>query len=168
MKKLFIIISLLLVSSFVFSQQKLKLGYVDSNELIKIMPGKDSAQAKYDEYAKMVESQYKKMQAEFETLYQDYLANEKTYTELIKSTKQKELQDMQERIKSFEMSAQQDMQSKQQELLKPIIEKAKKAIEEVAKENGFTYIFDVGSGSLLFYEAGENIMPIVKKKLNLK
>lgn len=53
------------------------------------------------------------------------------------------------------------------QLVQPLIDKAKKAIEEVAKENGFTYIIDTSSGALL-YSGGEDILPLVKKKLNLQ
>jgi outer membrane protein len=51
--------------------------------------------------------------------------------------------------------------------LKPIIDKAKKAIEDVAKENGYTYIFDSSVGVLLYYENSDDIMTLVKKKLGL-
>jgi outer membrane protein len=53
-------------------------------------------------------------------------------------------------------------------LLQPLLDKAKNAINAVARENGYTYIFDVGTGAVLFYEKGDNILPLVKAKLGLK
>jgi hypothetical protein len=41
-------------------------------------------------------------------------------------------------------------------------------LSAVAKENGYTFIFDVGTGAFLFYEKGDNILPLVKAKLGLK
>lgn len=162
-----ILLVVICFSTQVMSQAKLRFGHIDSNELLKIMPGKDSAQTKLQTFAKTLENQLKIMNAEFETKYQEYLSNEKTWTELIKTDKQKELQGLQERIQNFQTQAQESLKEKETELLQPIIDKAKKAIEEVAKENGFTYVFDSGVGVLLYDKGGEDILPLVKKKLNI-
>jgi len=150
-----------------YAQKKQKFGHIDSNELLKLMPGRDSAMAKIQAYSKTLETQIKGMQSELETKYQDYLANEKDMTDLIKQTRQKELQDIQARIEDFQKSAQDDLEKKQNELLKPIIDKAKAAIEKVAKDNQYTYIFDAGLGVLLYTDPSEDIMPMVKKELGL-
>jgi outer membrane protein len=163
---IFVIIACISTSSF--SQAKFKLGHIDSNELLKMMPGRDSAMKKMQDYQKSLEDQLKAMQSELETKYTDFTANQATMSELIKSTKQKELQDLNGRIEAFQTSAQQDLQAKEQEVLKPIVDKAKKAIEEVAKENGYTYIFDSGVGVLLYSENTDNILPLVKKKIGIK
>ena len=59
------------------------------------------------------------------------------------------------------------LQKKQQEIMEPIITKARKAIEDVFNEEGYTYIFDKSSGSILFAKETEDIMPLVKKKLGI-
>lgn len=150
-----------------FAQVKQKFGHIDSNELLKLMPGRDSATAKITAYAKTLENQLKGMQNELETKYQDYLSMEPNLTDLIKQTKQKELQDIQTRIEAFQQSAQDDLEKKQNEILKPIIDKAKAAIEKVSKENQYTYIFDAGMGVLLYSEPTLDILPLVKKELGL-
>lgn len=149
-------------------QKKIKLGHIDSGELLSLMPGKDSAQVKLQEYATNLGQQLKTMQTELETKEQDYRENEKTWSELIRSTKYKELIDLSNRIEAFQTSAQEDLQNKEQELLQPIIDKAKKAIELVAAENGYTYILDTSYGIVLYFEPTEDILPLVKKKLNLR
>ena len=65
------------------------------------------------------------------------------------------------------LQAQQALQAKEQELLEPILAKAREAIEQVAKEGGYTYIFDRSLGTILFAKESENIIDKVKKKLNL-
>ncbi len=67
----------------------------------------------------------------------------------------------------FSQQADTDLQEKQVTLLQPLLDKAKNAINTVAKENGYAYIFDVGTGAFLYYEKGDNIMPLVKAKLGL-
>jgi outer membrane protein len=89
-------------------------------------------------------------------------------TDLIKQTKTEELQNMQTRLQTFQSSAQKDLQDKEQELLSPIIDKAKKAIQDVAKENKYTYIFDTGTGTILYSEPSDDILPLVKKYLNIE
>ena len=60
------------------------------------------------------------------------------------------------------------LQEKEKELLQPIIDRAKQAIAEVAKENGYTYIFDTSAGTLLYQQDSDDILALVKKKLGLK
>ncbi|HNW69106.1 MAG TPA: OmpH family outer membrane protein [Bacteroidales bacterium] len=165
--KIVIIVFLVGFTTVSFAQKKQKFGHIDSNELLKLMPGRDSAMNKITDYAKTLENQLKGMQSELETKYQTYLANEANMTELIKQTQQKELQDIQARIEAFQTSAQDELEKKQNELLKPIIDKAKAAIEKVGRDNQYTYIFDAGIGVLLYSDPTEDILPMVKKELGL-
>jgi outer membrane protein len=88
-------------------------------------------------------------------------------SDLIRQTKEKEITDLQQRIQAFQASADQDLQNKQQELFNPLIQKIKDAITAVGKENGYNYILDVGTGAVVYYQ-GDDIMPLVKKKLGIK
>ena len=151
-----------------FSQVNAKLGYIDSNELLGMMPGKDSIQTVLQTYGKSLETQLQTMYAEYQTKVQDYQTNSRTMSDIIKQTKEKELADLESRIETFKTQADTDLQQKQTALLQPLLDKAKSAITAVAKENGYTYIFDVGTGAVLFYEKGDNILALVKAKLGLK
>ena len=93
--------------------------------------------------------------------------NEKTYTDIIKEDKIREIESIQQRVVEFQKNAQQSLSEKEAELFIPIREKAMKAIDEVAKEGEFTFIFDSGSGSFLFAAESENIINLVKSKLGL-
>ena len=163
-----LLIMLCAVMSIGFSQGNTKLGYIDSNELLEMMPGKDSIQNVLKEYGKSLENQLQTMYAEYQTKVQDYQTNSGTLSDIIRQTKEKELADLETRIQTFQQQADTDLQDKQVKLLQPLLDKAKNAITAVAKENGYTYIFDVGTGAFLFYEKGDNIMPLVKAKLGLK
>ena len=152
-----------------FSQSKLKFGHLNSNDLFALMPEKEAAQKTLQEYSKQLEDQLVAMQDELEKKYNDYTANSATLSDMIKKTKEEELTSMQQRIQTFQQSAQTELQKKESELLQPIIEKAKKAIEEVSKENGYTYVFDTGTGTLLYWpKDSDDILPLVKTKLGIK
>jgi len=163
-----IIVVFLLIGTTSFAQN-LKFGHINSQELLSLMPERDSAQLVLENYAQQLEDQLETMQVEYNNKVQQYLANQENYTDLIKQTKEQELTDMQERIQGFQNTAQQTIQQKEAQLIQPIIDKAEKAIKEVAEEQGFTYIFDLARGTILYFsDASQDILPLVKAKLNIQ
>ena len=170
MKSYIALITLFLfVSAASFGQAKLKFGHLNSNDLLELMPEKVSAEKTIQDYAKQMETQLLEMQTELEKKYNDYTANQATYSDIVKKTKEDELMNMQQRIQTFQQNAQTELQKKEQELLKPIIEKAQKAISDVAKENGYSYVFDTGVGTLLYWpKESDDLLPLVKTKLGIQ
>ena len=149
------------------AQKNIKLGHINSQELLQIMPGRDTAQATLQKEAAEIESTLKTMQSELERISNEFMQKQAEWTELIRNTKRSEIQDMQTRIQAFYENAQKQLQEREAELLKPIIDRAKKAIEDVAREGGYTYILDSGTGALLYSQESEDIMPQVKRKLGI-
>ncbi|MHC1708260.1 MAG: OmpH family outer membrane protein [Bacteroidales bacterium] len=172
MKKLLglVLVILLCGVTTVDAQKATKLGHIDFAALYQLMPGMDSAQKKYQDYAKTLKAQLDAMQNEYDGKVNDYQATSAMMDDLIKKNKEKEILDLQDRIQAFQASAQESLQKKEQELTQPIIDKARQAVKDVAKENAFTYILNTAEalGVVLYYDNGEDIMPMVKKKLNLK
>ena len=164
-KKLIILSFLSFLTICSFGQSK--FGYIDSSELLSLMPEKKTAEGELQTFAKSLESQLGAMQAEYQASVQDYQANEATYTDLVKQDKIAEITNLEQRIQAFNQNAQNALQKKEQELLEPILAKARTAIEDVAKEGKFTYIFDSSMGSILYADENENVIPLVKKKLGL-
>jgi outer membrane protein len=144
-----------------------KFGYIDSQELLLLMPERKTAENAVQEFAKSLEAQLGSMTAEYQERVQEYQANEATYSDLVKQDKVAEITGLEQRIQTFQQNAQQSLQAKEQELLEPILSKARKAIDDVATEGGFTYIFDKSQGSILYAKDSENILGLVKKKLKL-
>lgn len=170
MKKILTVlfVAVLAMGGNAMAQKTVKLGHINSNDLMQIMPGRDSAQSTLQAEVADLENTLKTMQSELETRYNDYMEKQNQMSDLIKQTRQRELQDIGARIEEFQKNAQKQLQDRESELLKPIIDRAKKAIEDVAKENGYTYVFDAGVGALLYSQDSDDIMPLVKKKLGLK
>jgi outer membrane protein len=107
------------------------------------------------------------MSAEYQGKVSEYQNQQALMAEAVKQTKVKEITDLETRIQQFQQSAQEELQKKEAEVLQPIIDKAKKAIDDVAKEKGYDYILDTGLGVVLYSNTGDNILPLVKKKLSL-
>ena len=170
MKKAFIValVAMLAFGGNAMAQKTIKLGHINSNDLMQIMPGRDSAQAALQKEVEELQADMEAMKKEYETKVNDYMAKRDQLSELIRKSKESDLQAMASRIEEFQANAQKLLEERQEALLKPIIDRAKKAIEEVGKENGYTYIFDAGVGAVLYSQDSDDIMPLVKKKLGLK
>ncbi|HMN31876.1 MAG: OmpH family outer membrane protein [Chitinophagaceae bacterium] len=165
-KKLFIAILMLSASNYANAQQK--IGYINSEELIVSMPEAKKADAEISAYAKTFQDQLTSMQKELETKYKAYEAGVKSMTDAMRDVKEKELTDLQSRIQSTQQSAEEKVSQKRQDLLKPITEKADKAIQDVAKEKGYSFILDASSGALVYATSADNIIKDVKTKLGIK
>ncbi len=153
------------------AQQKIKLGHINSQELLEAMPASDSAQKKLEKIATDHESVLEEMSVEFNKKLEAYrkALEAGTLSDLARASKEAELEDLQNRIQVFEQTAQQDLQKKRVELFTPVQEAALNAVNEVAEENGFTYIFDTGMGGVVYTSPdSQDILPLVKKKLGLE
>jgi len=150
------------------AQTQQKFGHVNFARLYGMMPGQDSIKKVYETYARGLQNQLATMQAELENKFMDYQANQATWSNIIRQTKEREIQDIQGRMEDFNTQAQQDLMDKENELTAPIIEKARKAVEDVAKENGYTYIFNSTDGLLLYATPSDDVLPLVKKKLGIQ
>ena len=167
MKNLLKIVIITVIAAFTTNVNAQKFGHIDSNELLQLMPERAAAETAIQDYAKQLEGQLQTMSAEWEAKVGEYQSKETSMTDVIKKTKVKEITDLETRIKEFQTTAQEELKQKENELLKPMIDKAKKAIEEVAKENKYSYIFDSGIGALLYKPETDDVMPLVKKKLGI-
>ena len=150
--------------------QNFKFGHINSDELIQSMPEYDSATVKLEKFRKELVNALELMQVELNTKNDSYQKENKTFSDIVRQTKEQELMDMQKRIQDFQANAQTQLQNKQTEVFQPIYLKVDKAIKDVGKENGFFYVFDVAKGSLLYFDETKsiNVMPLVKTKLGLK
>ncbi len=164
-----LVIILFLFSGTAVNAQNYKFGHINSQELLSLMPERDSAEAKIQLYAKDLEAELEIMNVEYRNKLNDYLEKQDILTPLVKQTKEQELSEFQSRIQDFTNNAQQDLQQQEAQMIQPIIQKAEKAIKDVAKENGFTYIFDLSRGAVIYFsEQSEDILPLVIKKLGLE
>lgn len=144
-----------------------KTGFINLNDLLLLMPERKKAETDIQDYAKQLDGQLKTMSAEYEGKVGDYQKQESLMTEPVKVDKQKELADLEERIRTFQSTAQESLQKKQNELLEPMVKKAKKAIEEVSKEGGYKQVFDTSAGMILYSDPADDIITAVKKKLSI-
>ena len=166
MKRTFLILCAAMLFPIFAGAQSHKIGIVDSQKVLSEMPEMKSMQSELDNLAKKYEDTLVQLQKEFQTKYQDFVKEQQTMVESIKSRKQQELEDLSKRIQDLNNVAQQDMQKKQVELFAPIQTKLREAINKVGNDGGFTYIMD--SSQMLYVGNGsEDVTSLVKSKLGL-
>ena len=169
MKKILLAIAIVLSTISISNAQSTnKMGHINSQELMSLMPESQTIRTELEAYAKQLETQMQAMTTEYQSKLTDYQNNESTWSTLIKDSKAKEIGDLERRIQEFQQSAQQDLSAKEQSLIEPIIKKAQGAIDAVAKANGYIYVFDTSVGSVIVYPDGDNLLPLVKKHLGIQ
>jgi outer membrane protein len=166
--KVIIVALLIAIPSTTFAQKVYKFGHLNSEEILKAMPDMDSVQIKMQKYVKDLQDGLEIMQVEYNKKLEEYVKAKETMIDLVKQSKEKELTTMQENIQQYRETAQQNMQQRQTDLMQPIREKVKKAITDIGKENGFTYIFDMVTGSVAYFSAdSQDVTDLVKQKLGI-
>lgn len=168
MKKLFTILfvsALLMAASQVNAQ--IKIGYISTQELVTAMPEYKKADTALAEYQNALNQQYAEKVQDF-NLRDSLLSSKDTakYTKAQLEVKRNELGKVYVELQGWNQKAQQMYQAKEEEQMKPILDKARKAIQDVAKENGYAYVFT--KEQLLVSPPGDDMLPLVKKKLGLK
>lgn len=143
-----------------------KYGHVNAQEVMASMPGFDTLQTAMESYYNDLQTEYNYKLADLQAKYEKYDKESATLSSTIKAMREKEIQDLQTNLAMFKENLETFLQEKQVELVQPFQEKVLKAIEDVAKENGFAYIFD--NQVLLYSDGGEDVSALVKKKLGIK
>lgn len=159
--------ALVLVLGLTMNLDAQKFGYINSAEILSAMPEVKQADANLEALQKQLQ---KKGQGMVEQLQKDYTEIQAKVERGELSPKQQEeeaakLKAREEEIGKFEQDMVKQLQDKRTELLQPIYDKVNKAISDVAKENGFQFVFD--QGVLLYYEQTQDVGPMVKAKLGI-
>lgn len=162
--KLTLAVALMLSATSLFAQ---KFGRINSQEILLAMPETKEMDTNMQAYAKDLQDNLETIAVEFNQKLNDYQKNYETYSDAVRQLKEKELQELQNRRQEFEQIAQQDYQKKQQELLTPIVEKAKAAIDKVAKNNGYLAVFETGSLAAYDEAALTDLAPMVRAELGI-
>jgi outer membrane protein len=165
-------VGLFLTGSVTQAQQK--FAHINSAQLLEVMPDVKQADAKFQTFQKQKQGEIELMQTEYQKKLAVAQEKEKTLSEANKAvvgkeleTMGKELQDLGKRINDTGEKAKQELAAKQDELYQPIFKKAGDAVNAVAKERGYAYVFDVSQPGVVFFDGGEDILALVKAKLGI-
>ncbi|WMI69430.1 OmpH family outer membrane protein [Mangrovimonas sp. YM274] len=155
----------LFVGATSFTVAQSKVAHINTTELVEAMPEMKTAQSEIEKLTKTYEAQIKEMANELQNKMKQYQAEVDTKTDEENAKRAQEVQTMEQSIRQYQAQAQQDLQKKEAELLKPIFDKAKAAIQKVAKAQGFNYVLDSTQGGGVLVADGKDLLPDVKKEL---
>ncbi len=163
MKK-FIVAGVMALGIFNASAQQ-KIGYINTDELIGVMPEATQADAKLKEYQASLAQQGQDLMAQFTAKDSAFTKDSVKMTPSMKEIKRQELITLYQQVAGWQQQGQEMYQAKAQEMIQPLREKAFDAIKNVAKENGYAYILD--NNAVLVGPPGDDVLPLVKKKLGI-
>ncbi|QKZ12004.1 OmpH family outer membrane protein [Spirosoma sp. KUDC1026] len=150
----------------------LKLGYTNIDYVLAQTPEAKDIQNQLTIQRTQSENEMKRMSKELEDKYEAYQKGAAQMSDVIRSDREKELQGLQTRLQEFGRTAEQSLQTKYQSLVNPVVQKIQKAIDAVAKEESYQYVFNLDAGSntipiLLVAPEENNITESVLKKLGI-
>ena len=163
LKSLFVALLMALPMTLTYAQSK--VAHIDTQKLIGEMPEVIAAQKQLEQLEKTYTSEIENTYKEFQTKAQSYSADAANQTDVTNQARQKELETMQQNINQYRETAAQDLQKKQVEMMRPLYDKARAAIEKVAAAQGFDYVLDASAGGSVIMAKGKDLMADVKAEL---
>lgn len=163
-------LTILLISAGIFgfstTTNAQKIGYISADEIIQLMPEAATVQHQLDQYQQSLYQNAQDKQNAFNESLQKFVKDSSTMSASLKEVKRGDLQKQSQELAGEQQKIQNDFEQKRQELSAPIQKKLQNAIEEVAKENGFTYVMP--REALIVMPSTNDLGPLVIKKLGLK
>ena len=148
--------------------QTVKLGYINSQEVMMMMPEVNDVEKQLAEFNEKNMKYLQDMEKEIQDKYAKYEQEKNNMTDAIRRVQEEELMGLQQRLQTTYQALQQEAQKKQTELIQPLQEKLRIAIESVSKKQGLTMVYDMMSGAILYKsDAAIDITPAVKKELGI-
>lgn len=145
-----------------------KIGYINTDELMSIMPEAAKINTDLNEYQATLQQQGLALAKEADTKRDQFFKDSATFSNSKKEIVRDELVKLYSRLQGYEQEAQEKSQKYAQDKIAPVRVKALDAIKAVAKERGYTYVIDEASNALLVMPPGDDLLPMVKTKLGIK
>jgi outer membrane protein len=165
-KRAFLIVALLFLCSGLFAQAK--IGYVDSKVIIEGMQDAKDAQINLDNIVAAWKTEIQKMNDSLTAVKEDFEKKKLILTENIRKQREEEIKALEKRISDYKLAKfgeNGEYFQKQNELMKPVQDKVFKAIQDVAKEGDYDFVFDRSSQLMLLYmnEKYDLTQKVIKK-----
>ena len=171
MKKLVFVLVFGLVACASYAQTApLKIGYADVEYIFSQMPEAKQIDTELQTLQTQLKKQYDTKVQEYQKKLQEYQQYGATVPDAVKQNSERELQQLGQNIQKLEQDSQTDLQKKQVSLMEPVYVKVGKAIEDVAKENGFSLILNQqisGLDVILFGDEKLDVSDLVLKKMGV-
>jgi outer membrane protein len=132
----------------------MKIGYINSETIMATLPEAVDAQKSLDLLVSGWETELQKMQADWKKKFDEYDKKKLILTDQVRADQEKQLRDLDQSITDYrnkKFGQNGELFQKQNEVMKPLQNKMFKVLEDIAKEDGFDYVFDRSGEVLLLY-----------------
>jgi outer membrane protein len=169
MKKIksLLVAMMLLVGATSFVTAQSKMAHIDTQALMESMPEMKAAQNQLEKLQKTYDTEIKAMAKEFESKVKQYGNEEGSKTQEENEKRVQEVQAMEKNISAYRQQAMEDLRKKELDVYQPILDKARTAIQKVARAQGIQYVMDATAGSGLLLADGKDLLVDVKKELGI-
>lgn len=164
MKKGLVVLVAALMMSFVATAQK--IGHFNQMEVVQLMPEYKAAEAKLKEHGEALSKSIEDMKKELDAKMKKYETEAPKMTQTMKEVTEKDLNEQYARYQEKLQKADYELSQKQEELLKPILEKLRKAVDAVGSKNGYDYILE--SSQIHYGKPSNDITNLLKAELGIK
>lgn len=154
----------LFIGATSFTAAQSKIAHINTQELVMAMPEYKAAQAEVKKLGNTYDAAIQESIKELESKLKQYDAEAAAQTQEENQKRMQEVEEMKQSLGQYQQQAQQQLQKQEFDLLKPITEKAKAAIEKVAAAQGFDYVLEAGS---LIVKKGKDLMADVKAEMGI-
>jgi len=144
----------LLASVPALAGAQMKIGYINSEQIMQQLPEAVDAQRSIDALVAQWEAELQKMQSDWKKKFDDYDKKKLILTDQVRADQEKELRDLDQSIADYrnkKFGQNGELFQKQNELMKPVQNKIFHTLEDIAKEDGYDYVFDKSGEILLIY-----------------
>lgn len=172
MKKLSLLLFLFIIPFTGLTSGQLKIGYVDSDSIMDKFPDAQDARQKLDAIIQEWQTELTKLENNWKTKYDDYEKRKLIMTDQTRAEMEAELIKLEQQIGDYrekKFGTNGELFQKQDEIMKPVQNKVFSAIQDVAKDEDFDFVFDrSGDVMLLFAKTEYDVTALVLDKLKLK
>jgi len=159
-------LTLLAVMALPAHAQGSKVAYVQTALLLDQAPGRAEAEAQFEKETGGYRDQIKRMSDSLDALVSGFQKRQASLTAATRDAQAKEIQSKQQEFQRRSAELEQKAQGRQNELVQPILDKVKAAIEEVRVEGGYAMIFNADQGSpIVAVDKSLNVTDKVLSKL---
>ena len=165
--KLLFVAAVLFIGTSTMTAQDAKVAHINTQELVQAMPEMKAAQSQLEKLQQTYDTEIKAMLKEWDTKVKQYDAEADNKTEEENRKRIEEVQGMQKNSNDYRQQAVQDLQKKEIDLFRPILEKARAAIQKVARAKGYQYVLDASEGNGVILADGTDLLADVKTELGI-
>ena len=134
-----------------------KIAYIDSKVVLSRAPGRQQAEDTFNKEMEASRAQVQKMGDSLQTMIADYQKTQATLAQTVRDQREAAIRKKQEDYQSRAGSLDQQMQQRQMELVKPIMDQIRKVLDEIRQEDGYAFILDAGSEAGVIVAADRNL-----------